>query len=65
VWLAAADEPAEATGGSWFDRSPAPTHLTDSTVETEQDRALLWDSLANITQSDAPTRIAKRGPTNG
>lgn len=65
VWLAASHESAESTGGFWFDRSPAATHLTDSTVESKQDRTQLWDSLVEITQSDLPTRLAKRGARNG
>jgi NAD(P)-dependent dehydrogenase (short-subunit alcohol dehydrogenase family) len=52
AWLAAAKEPGESTGGFWFDRSPAPTHLTSSTVETEEDRESLWKHLVELTDSD-------------
>ena len=54
VWLAAADEPASFTGMLWLDRRPAPTHLTSSTVETEEERALLWEQLVQVTGSDLP-----------
>ena len=42
VWLAAAPELAKTTGGFFFDRMPAPTHLMARTVESEEARAELW-----------------------
>jgi hypothetical protein len=54
VWLAAAPEPATQSGGFWFDRRPAPTHMVESTKETMLDRARLWDALVQMTGSDVP-----------
>ena len=54
VWLAGADEPTKSTGSLWLDRRPVPTHLSDSTVETPEDRALLWRRLVEVTGSDLP-----------
>lgn len=52
VWLATSEEAATSSGGFWFDRKPAPTHLSESTRESEQDRRDLWDRLARLTGSD-------------
>ncbi len=52
VWLAAAADPMRSTGRFWFDRRPAPTHLTDRTVENAGDRQQLWDALVELTGSD-------------
>lgn len=52
VWLATAAEAAGTTGGFWFDRRPAPTHLLASTKETDRERAELWDGLVRLTRSD-------------
>ena len=49
VWLAAASEPARSSGRLWFDRRPAPTHLDDSTRESEADREKLWRQLGELT----------------
>ncbi len=45
VWLAAADEPAQASGQFWLDRRPRPTHRHTSTVESEADRMSLLSQL--------------------
>jgi NAD(P)-dependent dehydrogenase (short-subunit alcohol dehydrogenase family) len=42
VWLGAAAEPAETSGGFWHDRRRRPTHLLPGTRETEADRDRLW-----------------------
>jgi NAD(P)-dependent dehydrogenase (short-subunit alcohol dehydrogenase family) len=52
VWLAAAEEPGRSNGQFWFDRTVVPTHLTDATRESAEDRQALWASLASITGSD-------------
>jgi NAD(P)-dependent dehydrogenase (short-subunit alcohol dehydrogenase family) len=49
VWLGAAGEPLESTGQFWFDRQVAPVHLSDTTLETADDRLDLWDRLAELT----------------
>ncbi len=59
VWLASADEPGKS-GSFWFDRGQAPLHLMDSTRETGEDRALLWDQLVEITGSDVPGSLVER-----
>jgi dehydrogenase/reductase SDR family member 12 len=42
VWLGAAEEPAETSGGFWHDRRRRPTHLLPGTRESEEDRRRLW-----------------------
>jgi hypothetical protein len=60
AWLAAAQKPAESSGLFWFDREPAPTHLMDATRETQAERDLLWEMLADATGSDFPTRSVEK-----
>lgn len=59
IWLAAADEPGETTGRFWFDREEAPTHMLESTKETEADRLALWDRLVALTGVDFPSSIGE------
>ncbi len=54
VWLAADPQPLLSTGKFWFDRRLAPTHLTDATRETAEDRSQLWDNLFRLTGADLP-----------
>lgn len=56
VWLAAAEEPGESSGGFWFDRRPAPTHLTDSTRESREDQERLWEELVELTGAEVDMR---------
>jgi NAD(P)-dependent dehydrogenase (short-subunit alcohol dehydrogenase family) len=49
VWLAVSPDAGRNSGKFWFDRQEAPTHLTDSTRETESDRFALWARLDQIT----------------
>jgi dehydrogenase/reductase SDR family protein 12 len=42
VWLGAASEPADSSGGFWHDRRRRPTHLLPRTRETEVQRSRLW-----------------------
>ena len=60
VWLAAADEPAKTTGRFWFDREEAPTHMLDSTKETQADRDALWEGLVELTGASFPSEIVER-----
>jgi dehydrogenase/reductase SDR family protein 12 len=60
VWLAAADEPGVTSGRFWFDREEAPTHMLESTQETESERHALWDGLADLTGADFPSPIVER-----
>lgn len=52
VWLSVAEPPGLRSGGFWFDRSQVPTHLTDKTRETPEDRGRLWKRLVDLTDSD-------------
>jgi NAD(P)-dependent dehydrogenase (short-subunit alcohol dehydrogenase family) len=52
VWLATADEIDKSTGQFWFDRRSAPTHIIESTRESDADRRILWDRLVQVTGSD-------------
>jgi dehydrogenase/reductase SDR family member 12 len=48
VWLAAAEEPAESSGGFWHDRRRRPTHLLPWTKETPDERERLWTQCAAL-----------------
>ncbi len=52
VWLAASREAGETSGRFWFDRREVPTHMLDSTKETQAERDALWSSLVEITGVD-------------
>ncbi len=45
VWLAASTEAGEVTGKFWLDREQHPSHLSDRTRETEDQRRQLLDAL--------------------
>ena len=60
VWLAAAHEPGASTGRFWFDREEAPTHMLESTKETQADRDALWEGLVALTGVDFPAEVAGR-----
>jgi hypothetical protein len=45
VWLAAATEAAQASGLFWLDREPHPSHISDKTLESGEDRAALLAAL--------------------
>ena len=60
VWLAAAGEPETRTGRFWFDREEAPTHMLESTKETQADRDALWGGLVELTGVDFPAEVAGR-----
>jgi dehydrogenase/reductase SDR family member 12 len=53
VWLGAAAEPAETSGGFWHDRRRRPTHLLSGTRETEADRRRLWDACVALSSTPA------------
>lgn len=48
VWLGAAAEPADTSGGFWHDRRRRPTHLVPGTRETEAERRSLWEQCAAL-----------------
>lgn len=50
AWLAAAERPGRTSGGFWFDRAPAGTHVFPWTRESQEDRAALWSLCERLTQ---------------
>jgi len=55
VWLGAAAQPADSSGGFWHDRRRRPTHLLPRTRETEAERDRLW---AECVALSSPTRTS-------
>jgi dehydrogenase/reductase SDR family member 12 len=53
VWLGAAVEPAETSGGFWHDRRRRPTHLLPGTRETEVERDRLWAECVALSSTPA------------
>ena len=49
VWLGAAAEPGESSGGFWHDRRRRPTHRVPWTRETPEDRQRLWRECERLT----------------
>jgi NAD(P)-dependent dehydrogenase (short-subunit alcohol dehydrogenase family) len=49
VWLGAAAEPGESSGGFWHDRRRRPTHRVPWTSETPEDREWLWRECERLT----------------
>ena len=43
VWLGAAPEPAQRSGGFWHDRRERTTHMVPRTTESDADRNELWE----------------------
>ena len=48
VWLGAAAEPAQTTGGFWHDRRRRPTHRVPWTRERPEDRLRLWRECCRL-----------------
>jgi hypothetical protein len=53
VWMGAANEPGEASGGFWHDRRRRPTHLLPGTRETEVERDRLWSECVALSSTPA------------
>jgi dehydrogenase/reductase SDR family member 12 len=49
VWLGAAVEPGESSGGFWHDRRRRPTHRVPWTKEAPEDRERLWRECERLT----------------
>ena len=49
VWLGAAGEPGDSSGGFWHDRRRRPTHRVPWTRETPADRERLWRECERLT----------------
>lgn len=52
VWLAAAEEPTEVTGGFWHDRVRRSTHRMDRTRAKPEDRLILVEKLRDLARLD-------------
>ena len=48
VWLAAADEAANESGGFWHDRELRATHRLQRTRESVEERTELWNQLSRL-----------------
>ncbi len=57
VWLGAAPEALQSTGGFWHDRRERPTHyLLGAGAESELDRQRLWDLCVALSAEAVPGR---------
>jgi hypothetical protein len=48
VWLAASTEAARVSGKFWLDREQHPSHVSNSTRETDSERRQLLETLAEL-----------------
>jgi hypothetical protein len=48
VWLGAAAEPAQSSGGFWHDRRRRPTHRVPWTRERPEERPRLWQECCRL-----------------
>ena len=48
IWLGAAAEPGQRSGGFWHDRRERPTHLLPGTGETQEERESLWAQCVRL-----------------
>ncbi len=53
VWLATSSEAAKVSGEFWLDRDRHPSHLSDRTKETAEERRQLLKTLAELVDSTA------------
>lgn len=58
VWLGAAPQSGEVTGGFWFDRARRPTHLVPCTHESDADRARLWTEVTALSSGSPASTLA-------
>ena len=62
VWLAAATEAAQVSGLFWLDREPHPSHISDKTRESGEDRAALLAALEGfLTEGPVHPDTQRRG----
>lgn len=54
VWLATSSEAAKVSGKFWLDRDQHPSHLSERTKETREERQRLLESLAELIRSTVP-----------
>ncbi len=60
VWLATSTEASKVSGKFWLDREQHPSHISDSTRETADERQRLLETLQELTESTTP-RTKRRG----
>ncbi len=60
VWLAASTEAAGVTGKFWLDREQHPSHVSNSTRETESARRQLLETLAELRDATETTERQRR-----
>ncbi len=60
VWLAASTEAGKVSGKFWLDREQHPSHISNRTRETPEERAELLATLAELLESTRPTATTKR-----
>jgi NAD(P)-dependent dehydrogenase (short-subunit alcohol dehydrogenase family) len=53
VWLGAADEADDSSGGFWHDRARRPTHLLPGSRETESQRQQLWNTCVALSATNS------------
>ncbi len=54
VWLATSSEAAKVSGKFWLDREQHPSHLSDRTLETDEERQRLLETLSELVDSTVP-----------
>lgn len=52
VWLAASAAAGEISGLFWLDRKPRPTHRLKRTMESPEERRMLWGALNDLAGAD-------------
>ena len=60
VWLATSTEAGRVSGKFWLDREQHPSHLSDSTRETPDERQQLLQTLAELHDSTTPDNRQRR-----
>ena len=60
VWLATSTEAGRVSGKFWLDREQHPSHLSDRTRETDDERRELLKTLAELRDSTAPVEPQQR-----
>ncbi len=61
VWLATSTEAGKVTGKFWLDREQHPSHISDSTRETADERQRLLETLQELTDSTASRKKPRGG----
>ncbi len=59
VWLACSSQAAQVTGEFWLDREIHPSHLSDRTRETPEERQQLLETLAELDETLRSSKCTK------